>query len=391
MKRIFEILLPALLLAACYSPEPFEAETVESASSSKSEIGTLFAVNNEMQICNPSVTQDTVNYPASMLWLNFGGTLYVTPSDSGFPTDAEEHDRLTISDTAGKVLWYVMRDTTEGECQFQDPEWSTHPNFAVALRAYDKKKKNLCLPDNLDYGMFAVRISDKKKFWFYDKDIREDASPHLWVAPEASVDEDAADSTVEGFFGTKDVRLVYVNGDDKIVFADFANGGLKKAVKLQRPAGKKGWGIDAPMISPDGKYVVYNLTENSNSWEAYIQELSANSTPVKIERGDKSLSEPGQPHWFAFNGRLYVVWIEVPSGKQMFNKVILSDKSAQDGSAGRTVMREIRLMAGAPSDLAIEWVGDVREIAPIPMTGGRSPDAKFLSTGYKYGYLLELP
>ena len=391
MKRIFEILLPALLLAACYSPEPFEAETVESASSSKSEIGTLFAVNNEMQICNPSVTQDTVNYPASMLWLNFGGTLYVTPSDSGFPTDAEEHDRLTISDTAGKVLWYVMRDTSEGECQFQDPEWSTHPNFAVALRAYDKKKKNLCLPDNLDYGMFAVRISDKKKFWFYDKDIREDASPHLWVAPEASVDEDAADSTVEGFFGTKDVRLVYVNGDDKIVFADFANGGLKKAVKLQRPAGKKGWGIDAPMISPDGKYVVYNLTENSNSWEAYIQELSANSTPVKIERGDKSLSEPGQPHWFAFNGRIYVVWIEVPSGKQMFNKVILSDKSAQDGSAGRTVMREIRLMAGAPSDLAIEWVGDVREIAPIPMTGGRSPDAKFLSTGYKYGYLLELP
>ena len=391
MKRIFEILLPALLLAACYSPEPFEAETVESASSSKSEIGTLFAVNNEMQICNPSVTQDTVNYPASMLWLNFGGTLYVTPSDSGFPTDAEEHDRLTISDTAGKVLWYVMRDTSEGECQFQDPEWSTHPNFAVALRAYDKKKKNLCLPDNLDYGMFAVRISDKKKFWFYDKDIREDASPHLWVAPEASVDEDAADSTVEGFFGTKDVRLVYVNGDDKIVFADFANGGLKKAVKLQRPAGKKGWGIDAPMISPDGKYVVYNLTENSNSWEAYIQELSANSSPVKIERGDKSLSEPGQPHWFAFNGRLYVVWIEVPSGKQMFNKVILSDKSAQDGSAGRTVMREIRLMAGAPSDLAIEWVGDVREIAPIPMTGGRSPDAKFLSTGYKYGYLLELP
>lgn len=391
MKRIFEILLPALLLAACYSPEPFEAETVESASSSKSEIGTLFAVNNEMQICNPSVTQDTVNYPASMLWLNFGGTLYVTPSDSGFPTDAEEHDRLTISDTAGKVLWYVMRDTSEGECQFQDPEWSTHPNFAVALRAYDKKKKNLCLPDNLDYGMFAVRISDKKKFWFYDKDIREDASPHLWVAPEASVDEDAADSTVEGFFGTKDVRLVYVNGDDKIVFADFANGGLKKTVKLQRPAGKKGWGIDAPMISPDGKYVVYNLTENSNSWEAYIQELSANSTPVKIERGDKSLSEPGQPHWFAFNGRLYVVWIEVPSGKQMFNKVILSDKSAQDGSAGRTVMREIRLMAGAPSDLAIEWVGDVREIAPIPMTGGRSPDAKFLSTGYKYGYLLELP
>ena len=390
MKRIFGLLLP-VLLAACYTPEPFEAETVNSASSTQSKIGTLYAINNEMQICNPSVTQDTVNYPASMLWLNFGGTLYVTPSDSGFPTEAEEHDRLTISDTAGKVLWYVMRDTSEGECQFQDPEWSTHPDFAVALRAYDKKKKNLCLPENLDYGMFAVRISDKKKFWFYDKDIREDASPHLWVAPDASDDVDDDAETVEGFFGTSDVRLVYVNDDDKIVFVDFANGGLKKSVTLQRPSGKKGWGVDAPMISPDGKFVVYNLTENSSTWEAYVQELSASSTPVKIERWNKSLSEPGQPHWFAYSGRLFVVWIEVPSGKQMFNKELLSNESVQDGSAGRTVMREIRLMAGAPSDLAVEWVGDAREIAPIPMTGGRSPDAKFLSTGYKYGYLLELP
>ena len=390
MKRIFGLLLPALL-AACYTPEPFEAETVNSASSTQSKIGTLYAVNNEVQICNPSVSQDTVNYPASMLWLNFGGTLFVTPSDSGFPTEADEHDRLTISDTSGKVLWYVMRDTSEGECQFQDPEWSTHPDFAVALRAYDKKKKNLCLPENLDYGMFAVRISDKKKFWFYDKEIREDASPHLWVAPDASADVDDDAETVEGFFGTDEVRLVYVNDDDKIVFVDFANGGLKKAVTLQRPAGKKGWGIDAPMISPDGHFVTYNLTENSSTWEAYIQELSPASSPVKIEREKGALSDAAQPHWFAYGGRLYVVWAEVPQGKQMFNKELLSKESAQDGSAGRTVMREIRLVAGAPSDLAMEWAGDVRELAPIPMTGGRSPDGRFLSTGYKYGYLLELP
>ena len=66
MKRIFGLLLPALL-AACYTPEPFEAETVNSASSTQSKIGTLYAVNNEVQICNPSVSQDTVNYPASML------------------------------------------------------------------------------------------------------------------------------------------------------------------------------------------------------------------------------------------------------------------------------------------------------------------------------------
>ena len=83
MKRIFGLLLPALL-AACYTPEPFEAESVESASSGKSDIGTVFPVNTQKQICNPSVSQDTVNFPAAMLWLNFGGTLKVTPPDSAF-------------------------------------------------------------------------------------------------------------------------------------------------------------------------------------------------------------------------------------------------------------------------------------------------------------------
>ncbi|SHH20618.1 hypothetical protein SAMN05720761_11090 [Fibrobacter sp. UWCM] len=389
MKKLFELLLPALLVA-CYSPEPFEAESVESASSGKSDIGTVFPVNTQKQICNPSVSQDTANYPAAMLWLNFGGTLKVTPPDSGFTTSGViQHDRLTISDTSGKVLWYMMRDTSAGECQFQDPEWSTHADYAVALRAYDLDGKKAC--ENLDYGIFAVRMSDSKRFWFYDKKIIETASPHLWVSPDASVDEDAADSTVEGFFGTDKVRLTYVNDEDKIVFVDFANGGLDKAKTLARPSGKSGWSIDAPMISPDGNFIVYNVLENPTTWEAYIQELSANSLPVKIERGQNSLSEPAQPHWFSFGGRLFVVWTEFPQGSQMLNKNDLTQESVQDGSVGRTVMREVRLNAGAPSDLAVEWVGDVREIASIPMIGGRSPDGRFLATGTNYGYLLELP
>lgn len=390
MKKIFELLLPALLLAACYTPEPFEAESVDSASSGRSDIGTVYPVNTQKQICNPSVSQDTVNFPAAMLWLNFGGVLKVSPPDSDFTTSGViQHDRLTVSDTSGKVLWYMMRDTAAGECQFQDPEWSTHADYIVALRAYDKDGKKAC--ENLDYGIFAVRMSDSKKFWFYDKKIIETASPHLWVSPEASVDEDAPDSTVSGFFGTDDVRLTYVNKDDEIVFVDFADGGIKKAKTLARPSGKTGWSIDAPMISPDGKYVVYNMTENPFTWEAYIQELSAKSVPIKIARGQNALSEPAQPHWFAFNGRLFIVWTEFPSGSQMLNKNDLTQESVQNGSVGRTVMREVRLTAGAPSDLAVEWVGDVRQIAPVPMIGGRSPDGRFLATGTNYGYLLELP
>ena len=385
--------LASALLVACYTPEPFEAETVgSSASNQESDIGIMFPVNTMQQICNPSVTQDTVNFPASMLWLNFGSDLIVTRPDSEYTVSkavVEQHDRLTISDTAGKVLWYMMRDTAAGECQFQDPEWSTHPDYAVALRGYDVDGKKSCM--NLDFGMFAVRFSDSKKFWFFDKDLPEDASPHLWVKPGATVAEDADDSTVEGFFGTDEVRLVYVDDGNKIVFADFANGGLKKAKKLKKPAGESNLMVDAPMISPDGNFVVYNVVENSRAWEAYIQELSATSVPVKIERRQGATSDPAQPHWFEYNGRLFIVWTEFPSGEPMLSRNDLREESAQDGSVGRTVMREIRLVAGAPADLAFEWVGDVREIASVPMIGGRSPDGKFLATGTNYGFLLELP
>ena len=67
--------IPLMMLSACvYEPEQF----VESETNTKtSEVSGLFIVNEGKQICNPSMSQDTVNYPASMLWLNFGGTLKV--------------------------------------------------------------------------------------------------------------------------------------------------------------------------------------------------------------------------------------------------------------------------------------------------------------------------
>jgi hypothetical protein len=73
------------------------------------------------------------------------------------------------------------------------------------------------------------------------------------------------------------------------------------------------------------------------------------------------------------------------------NKNDLSEVSVQNGSAGRTAMREIKLATNAPADLAFEWVDNVKEIAPIPMIGGRSPDGFFLATGTNNGFLLKLP
>lgn len=393
MKFSYLFLGSALALMSCYDPEPFEAEVeeIDGPVGQSSEIGKMFPVNGGKQICNPSVSNDMENYPASMLWLNFNGKLNVTAPDSIYTTTrVEQHDRLTVSDTAGKVNWYLMIDKSAGECQFQDPEWSTHANYIVALRAYDTEGSKAC--ESLDYGIFAVRMSDKKKFWFYDKDIGEFATPHLWVGETAASKNDKSDdSTVEGFFGTSDVRLTYVSPKNEIMFVDFANGGLKKPVTLKKPAGRSSWEIDSPMISPDGNFVVYNMVENSTTWEAYIQELSANSSPIKIEQAEGMMSSPAQPHWFKFGSRLFVLWAEFPAGAQMLNKNDLMAESVQDGSVGRTVMREIVLTAGAPSDIALEWVGENREIAPIPMTGGRSPDGSFLATGTNNAYLLELP
>lgn len=379
-------------LSACvYEPEQFVAQEESKENSSTTEMGALFAVNGGKQICNPSVSQDTVNYPASMLWLNFGGKLNVTAPDSVYTTSkVVQHDRLSVSDTSGKVRWYLMRDTKAGDCQFQDPEWSTHPNYIVALRAFDTKGNAAC--ENLDYGVFAVRVSDKKKFSFYDKNISEFATPHLWVDPEAVRDTSADDSKVEGFFGTNQVRLVYVNKKDEIVFVDYANGGTKSAKTLKKPSGVDGWMMDSPLISPDGNFVVYNMINSAmTGWKSFVQELSGNAKPIEIEKTTGMISEPVQPHWFSFAGRLFVEWTEFPQGSQFVNKNDLSEASVQNGSAGRTAMREVSLAAGAPSDLAFAWVGDVVELAPIPMIGGRSPDGRYLATGTNNGFLLELP
>lgn len=396
--RYFSLTALSLLfaLSACvYEPEQFvESEKGgKTSNNSTTDMGVLYAVNDGKQICNPSVSQDSKNYPASMLWLNFGGTLKVKALDSVYTTSkVVQHDRLSVSDTSGKVLWYLMRDTEAGDCQFQDPEWSTHPNYIVALRAFNSKGESGCKESDMDYGMFAVRMSDKKKFFFYDKEMSEFATPHLWVEADAEHDTTAADDTVEGFFGTDQVRLVYVNKKDEIVFVDYANGGTKGAKTLKKPSGVDGWMMDSPMISPDGNFVVYNMINSSmTGWKSYIQELSENSKPIEIEKSSGMISEPVQPRWFAYAERLFVMWTEFPQGSQFVNKNDLTEVSVQDGSAGRTAMREVSLVAGAPSDLAFAWTGDVVEIAPIPMIGGRSPDGRFVATGTNLGFLLELP
>lgn len=405
MKKFILTTIVAMLgLTACvYEPEQYIANKSDNESADgTSSVGTVFALNGGYQICNASVSQDLENYPGAMLWLNFSGTLGVTSDDTSYNVKkAGEHDRLTVSDSANNVLWFVKMDKDNGDCEYQDPEWSTHGNFVVTLKARAKDGSS-CKISNREYGIYAIRMSDKKWFTFYSKDISEQATPHLWIDPSAKVDATADASTIEGFFGTKNVRLTYVDEEGQnILFVDFADveteKDLEKALanpkKMKSPAEVNDGYLESQLFSPDGNFVVYNVIENSmTNWNAYVQEVSETSSPVMIEKQDGMVSMPAQPHWFNYDGRLFVTWAEFPSGEQMTGQQKdLRDESMHDGSGGRTAMREIVLRSGAPADLAVEWVGNVRQIAPVPTIGGRSPDGRYIVTGDSKAFLVKLP
>lgn len=383
-KKLFTFLSVGLLFA-CYSPDQYEGNTISDNDSAQADFGTVYEVNGGKQICNPSISMDAKNYPGSMLWLNFSGTLNVKETKGFTTTKVGEHDRLTVSDTAGNVQWFVMMDSVGVECEFQDPEWSANSEYIVALAGSNAKGSRGC--DEVEYKIVAIRLSDKAHFILSDSVVDESANPHLWVG-EPSASKDSSDSFSK-FFGTKNVKFVYKNPAGSLVYVDYAKS--KKPKKLKAPAGANGSLLDSPMISPDGNFIVYDKLTSSYEWNSYIQELSTSSIPVEIQKSSEQFSNPVFPHWWKFGDKLFLVWAEFAAGNAYLNKSDLTDKSTWDASIGRTVMRELSIAAGAPSDVAIEWNGDVRQIAPIPLIGGRSPDGHFVATGTNNGYLLYIP
>lgn len=383
MKKL--ALLAFVFLASCYSPEQYEGKMASGNIAADSEFGTVYEVNGGKQICNPSVTMDAERYPGAMLWLNFSGTLNVNETEGFTTTKVGEHDRLTISDTAWNVLWFIMLDSVGAECEFQDPEWSTDSDYIVALAGSNAKGSRGC--DEVEYKIVAIRLSDKAFITLSDSVVDEAANPHLWLG-ERSAKVDSTDKVAK-FFGTSQIKFVYKNPAGSLVYVDYAKS--PKPKKLKAPANASGNMLDSPLISPDGNFIVYDKLNSSYSWNSYIQELSESSSPIEMERTADMLSNPVFPHWWQFGSKLFVVWTEFVDGNSYLNKSDLTNESTWNRSLGRTSMREISVTAGAPNDVALAWNGDVREIAPIPLIGGRSPDGHFIASGTNNGYLLYIP
>ena len=326
-----------------------------------------------------------------MLWLGFGGELVVkSPAPAGYwTTGVVAHDRLTISDTANVVKWFIMRHDVGITGQIQDPEWSTHPDYIACLGQ---------VSSNVWDGK-VVRISDKAYLKFNDGKLDEISTPHIrvpdsvrssgtannpqWNAENGFVDRES----IREFFGTYDVVIAYTRNENgmTLYYIDY-NETNPAPVRLLKPADKQTWKAESPLISPDGKWVAYNCYENTEHYYAYIQELSPASTPYLVEDGGCD------PHWWihpADRSLLFIVYARL-TGAYYTKEDYLDATVQRTASAGVTVKQQVKLFAGLPAHAGLQFIGVPQVIAPLPFKGGMSRDGRYLSTGYAGAYLMKL-
>lgn len=390
--KIWFVLLFALIFAGCeipYEPEdapdPFADQSSQSTTTGNFKV---FEINTNKQICNPSISQDPVNYPGCMLWLGFSGVMNVDTSGvTGYKLPAREHDRLTITDTANKVQWY-LKNTELGlskNAELQDPEWSTHRDY-IAFLAHRATK----------YDGMVVRIGDKTSLALTKNSLSVEATPHIYVAdttvstgevtnPEYYTNGFIKKSYIKTFFGTDQVKFVYnkaING--KTIYCIDYTMENPEPFQLNKPESKKDWNCESPLISEDGNWVVYNCI-SQGKFVPHFQKLSSTSTPHKV--ADNGYA----PHWWTnpHTGDHYIVYSIIEG--DYFITADLTSPNALEGGEGSTV--KVRLTGSfgdVPAHMGPSITNDVTEICPLPMKGGMSHDGKFLCTGYSKAYIMYL-
>jgi hypothetical protein len=350
-----------------------------------------------MQICNPSISQDTINFPACMLWLNFAGTMPVktNAATSTYPLFAKQHDRLTISDSSNTVRWFIMRDlfTNNSDVQFQDPEWSTHPEYIGTLLG-DVNYRNT-------WSFYAINPKSSNHIKIIDSRLNESSTPHLWVDPKSTYQnmipsEISYNSngllnkgSVIDFFGTTNIKIVYSiteNGYLSLYYIDYSSDSVAP-VKLNQISNQDGksCNYESALISPDGNWIVFNAFETSTQYSSYIQKLAPQSRPMLIKEG------ASDPHWWTnpVTFQLNIIYSETIGDNRVFAD--LSDPTyLKTGDAGKTYLQKVSLLPPLPSALSVEFIDNATALINLPLKGGLSPDGHFLCTGYNYAYIIEL-
>jgi hypothetical protein len=189
--------------------------------------------------------------------------------------------------------------------------------------------------------------------------------PKQFVLPEIPY-KFPASQTIKAFAdNAKKVKCAYSlmeGGSRWLYFVDF-NDTSPHPIKLKKPTDKKDMHADSPIISPDGTFAAYYMTEGGAMVNgAYIQKLDSLSDPVLVA------ADGTEPHWWiSAEGETFIIYSDniFISGPLSVNK-------------GKTYKKKV--MLAADGSLSEE---PATTIAPYPMNGGLSADGQILCTGYE--------
>lgn len=272
--------------------------------------------------------------------------------------------------------------------ELQDPEWTTHQHYITCLLSSQVRKNWSCI---------AIHTLSKKYLRMSNENLNETSTPHIWINENSVFNGDTSvisfDSSgfvskesVQSFFGTSDVKLVFSRKNGKILslyYVDFNSS--SSPIQLQRPADKAEYDLESALISPDGKWIVFNSYYSNTDYHCYIQELRAGSKPMLLQ------SNAMDPHWWchpANKSEVYVIYTEIPGGYIVSQD--LSDPDFLSGSAGVTYRQAVSLYPGYSGITSFSRKGNPEVIVRLPLKGGWSPDGAYLCTGYDRAYLVGL-
>jgi hypothetical protein len=131
--------------------------------------------DGSMQICNPSLSPDSVNQDW-MMFLNFEGPqgLLYASAVNPLPASVTVHDYLIIADKTNTVQWYIKcpSDYFEWQC----PEWTNEFDYVVALAKVSGD-------DQSPYDCLLIRRSDNAMCNLTNGDFKLDATatPSFWI------------------------------------------------------------------------------------------------------------------------------------------------------------------------------------------------------------------
>lgn len=371
-----------------YAPKRQPDPHVTRSPSGSARGGTVYPVNGTEQGCNPSIAPEGY-LNGCMLFLGYN-RLSVTVPDSlgGYSLDnITSHDRLTVIDTSNTVRWYLLRSDIYGSGDLQCPEWSTHPDYLACLHG------SIGRP----YSCYAVRVSDHASLKVSYDNLEEFSTPHLWLPDSADAGGDAGfpawstdglvdSNSVERFFGTRSVKLVYTMPSltGSLFYVDFSAGKYPDAQRLDKPEGKESWYCASPLISPDGRWVTYHCFINPSAgalYISYIQKLEPGSKPVLVAY------EASDPHWWIDPATREPHIVYTVTYGSYFSEYDLTDtRVLEDNLAGCTLRQKISGISEDEID-----VSDAPDtLIRLPFKGGLSSDGNYLGTTYKYGYIAEL-